>query len=134
MVEGIAQDFRFALRMLRKSPGFAAVAVIVLALGIGANGVIFSLINAVRLKPLNGGDAEVIGVYAGDRRPPDVFRLFSYREFAELRSRNGVFANLFAEVPGRLGLTEGGLTRRTSARYVSSNYFHALGATPVMGR
>jgi predicted permease len=136
MVEGIAQDVRFALRMLRKSPGFAAVAVIVLALGIGANGVIFSLINAVLLKPLNGGriDAAIVGVYAGDRTRPDLFRRFSYPEFAELRSRNGVFADLVAEAPARLGVTEGGLTRRTSARYVSSNYFHAFGATPAMGR
>ena len=131
-VESLAQDVRFALRMLRKSPGFTATAVIVLALGIGANGVVFSLINAAVLKPMNGGRHEdPVGLYTRDG---DRWRLFSYPEFVDLRNRNDAFAALFAEAPLSPGVTEGGLTRRAAAAYVSTNYFEALGTTPAAGR
>ena len=135
LIESLAQDLRFALRMLRKAPGFAATAIVILTLGIGANGVIFNFINAVLLKPLNGGrHAELMGLYSGDRTRPDAFRLFSYPEFVDVRSRNDVFAELFAESRMPAGVTENGLTRLAIASYVSSNYFRALGATPTIGR
>ena len=135
LIESLAQDVRFALRMLRMAPGFAATAIVILTAGIGANGVIFNFINAVLLKPLNGGrHAELMGLYSGDRTRPDAFRLFSYPEYVDVRSRNDVFADLFAESRMRAGVTENGLTRLAIASYVSSNYFRALGATPTIGR
>jgi predicted permease len=132
----LAQDVRFALRMLRKTPGFTAAAVIVLALGIGANGAVFSLINAVLLRPLNGGtlDAELVGVYSGDRTRPDAYRPFSYPEYLDLRDRNTVFADLIAEAGLRTGITEGEQTRRVEAMLVSSNYFTALQVPMAAGR
>jgi predicted permease len=136
LMESLGQDGRFALRILRKAPGFAATTVIVLALGIGANGAVFSLLNAVLLKPLNGGlaGAELFGVYSGDRTRPERWRPFSYPEFVDLRARNDAFEGLFAEAIARLGITEDGLTRRAAAAYVSSDYFQVLGASPALGR
>lgn len=136
LLESLAQDVRFAIRMLRKSPGFTATAIIVLSLGIGANGAVFSLINAALFKPLNGGmaGAELVGLYSGERTRPDRWRPFSYPEFVDLRDRTDVFAGLFAESHARLGVTEQGLTRRANATYVSSNYFQVLGASPAAGR
>jgi predicted permease len=118
--------------MLGKTPGFTAVAILVLALGIGANGVVFSLINAAMLKPMNGGRHEdPVGLYARDG---DRWRLFSYPEFVDLRSRNEAFTALFAESPLPAGVTENGMARRATASYVSSNYFEALGTAPAAGR
>jgi predicted permease len=132
----LAQDVRFALRMLRKAPGFTAAAVIVLALGIGANGAVFSLINALLIRPLNGGtlDAELVGVYSGDRTRPDAGRPFSYPEYVDLRDRSDVFSGLIAEAGVRAGITEAGRTRRISAMLVSSNYFSTLKVPMVAGR
>ena len=130
------QDCRFAFRLLRKSPGFAAAAVIVLALGIGATGAMFSVINAALLRPVigTGVDARLVGIYSGDRTRPDGFRPFSYPEYLELRDRNDAFAHLIAEGSLRTGLTQHGATRRVSTVLVSSNYFTALGVPMLAGR
>jgi predicted permease len=134
-VESIAQDVRFAVRMLAKAPGFTAVAVLVLALGIGANAAVFSLINALLLRPLNGTTTGTpMGVFVGDRTRPDAWRFFSYPEYIEVRQQPGLFKSVIAETSANPGLDEGGRTRRISARVVSSNYFAALGATMAAGR
>jgi predicted permease len=135
-VESWWQDLRFAVRMLRKAPAFTSAVVVVLALGIGANGAIFSLVNALLLKPLTGVplEADLVGLYSGDRTRADAFRPFSYPEFVDIRRQNQAFANLFAESLARPALTEGTLTRRAMANYVSSNFFAALGVTPAAGR
>jgi predicted permease len=134
-LEFLVQDVRFAARMLRKSPGFTLVAVLILAVGIGANGALFSLVNGLLLKPLNGGrTSPLFGLYSGERSRADRFRVFSYPEYVDIRDQNTVFAGLVAESIARSGLTEGGLTTRISAGVVSSNYFSTLGATMAAGR
>ena len=135
-LESLVQDIRFAVRMLRKAPGFTAVAVLILALGIGANSALFSLVNALLLRPLNGGHprGEFVGLYSGDRRRPDRFRAFSYPEYVDIRQKNDVFNELLAESIARPGLTEDGLTRRVMTELISSNYFSALGVELAAGR
>jgi predicted permease len=135
-LESLAQDFRFAVRALRKSPGFTAAATLVLALGIGANGATFSLVNALLLRPVNGGHlrGEFVGLYSGHRTRPELFRAFSYPEYVDVRQQNDVFNDLLAESVARPGLTEGRLTRRVTAGLVSSNYFSTLGVEMAAGR
>jgi predicted permease len=135
-LESLVQDVRFAVRMLRKAPGFTALAVLILALGIGANSAMFSLINGLLLRPLNGGHprGEFVGLFSGDRARPDRFRAFSYPEYVDIRRQNDVFNDLLAESVARPGLTEDGLTRRVMTALVSSNYFSTLGVALAAGR
>jgi predicted permease len=134
-LESVLQDVRFAVRMLAKAPGFTAVAVFVLALGIGANAAVFSLINALLLRPLNGTTTgRPMGVFVGDQTRPDAWRFFSYPEYIDVRQQSGLFTAVIAETSAHPGLDDGGSTRRVSARIVSSNYFSALGGTMAAGR
>jgi putative ABC transport system permease protein len=135
-IESLIQDLRFAVRMLSKSPGFTAAAVLILALGIGANSAVFGLVNAVLLRPLNGGNVrgEFVGLYSADRTRPDRYRPFSYPEYADIRRENDVFESLIAEAAINPGLTEAGVTRRVRASVVSSNYFSTLGVALAAGR
>jgi putative ABC transport system permease protein len=135
-LESLAQDIRFATRMLSKSPGFALVAILILALGIGANAAMFSLVNALLLRPLNGGNlrGQLVGLYSGDRTRPDRFRPFSYPEYVDIRQQNDVFEQLLAEAAMNPDLTEGEITRQVRAGLVSSNYFSTLGVDLAAGR
>jgi predicted permease len=130
------QDVRFAVRMLSKAPGFTVAAIVILALGIGANSAVFSLVNALLLRPLNGGNlsGEFVGLYSGDRTRPDRYRPFSYPEYVDIRGGNDVFKSLIAEAAINPGLTEGGITRRVRASVVSANYFSTLGVALAAGR
>jgi predicted permease len=135
LVESLAQDVRFAIRMLRKSPGFTAVAVIVLAVGVGASATVFSLVNAVLLRPLNrGADVALVSVYIGAPARPNGFRSFRYDEYVELRDRSDPFEAVIAEQRARAALAENGLTRRVSLTLVSANYFPAFGVPMAAGR
>jgi len=130
-----AQDLRHGLRILANKPGFTAAAVGVLALGIGANSAIFSLVNAFLLKPLlirNPG--QIVGVYSRDTRNPGSFRAFSYPNYAELRDNNPVFSSLLAHNMAMVGLSEHDITRRVFADMVSSNYFDTMGVPVWQGR
>jgi putative ABC transport system permease protein len=128
-------DLKFAFRQLLKNPGFTIVAVVTLALGIGANATIFSIINTVLFKSLHVPHPEqLVGVYQHDKDNPDSFSLFSYADFADLRSGNeAAFTDLFALGVASVGL-QGDLTERLSASLVSANYFSALGVSPALGR
>jgi len=121
--------------MLGKSPGFTAIAVLMLALGIGANTTIFSIINTILVKPIKAAHPEqLVGIYQHDQDDPGAFSFFSYPDFADLRSgKETAFTDLFAFGVASVGL-QGELTDRVSASLVSANYFAALGVAPMLGR
>ena len=129
----LRQDLTYALRMLGKAPGFTALAVLVLAVGIGANSAMFSVVNALLLRPLWGAGGEVVGVYSRDRTVPDSYRAFSYPNYVDIRD-SGVFKSLMAQSFAIAGTPAGDGTRRMLAAVVSSNYFETLGVTLAAGR
>jgi predicted permease len=134
-MRAVVQDFRYAVRMLVSKPGFTAAAVAVLALGIGANTAIFSLVNAFLLKPLMLGDArELIGCFSRDTQKPDSYRAFSYPNYADLRDNNPVFSSLMAHNLAMVGLSEGDSTLRMFADLISSNAFTTMGVPLFRGR
>lgn len=127
-MQGLIRDGRQALRLLGKAPGFSALAVLVLALGIGANTAIFSLVNAFLLRPLPGSDSGVLyGLYSRDEKKADDWRAFSWPNYVDIRDGNEVFASLLAHNLTMAGVREGDATRRFMAGLVSANYFEALG-------
>lgn len=135
MVERIWQDFRYACRALRNKPGFTAVAVLVLALGIGANSAVFSLINTFFLKPLAvTKPQELVGLYSRDTKHPDSYRAFSYPNYLDIRDSNAAFSSVLAHNLAMVGVKKGATTRRTFADVVSSNYFSTLGVPLFEGR
>ena len=132
----LTQDVRYSLRLLLKSPGFTAVAVLVLALGIGANTAVFTIINEMLLRPLASDRAPgtLVGIYSRDRTKPDSYRAFSYPNYRDIRGGNAVFSQVLAHTLAMVGLTEGETTRRVFAEVVSANYFAALGVPLASGR
>jgi predicted permease len=133
------QDVRYSLRMFGKSPGFALVAVLALAFGIGANSAIFTLLNAIALRPLPVRDAgEVVTVYQSmqglrSRNVHGSRAFLSYAEYAAYRDQNHVFTGLAAHGSARLTLGGPG-ARPLSGFVVSCNYFSVLSPTLGMGR
>lgn len=135
LMERIWQDLRYAIRALRNKPGFTATAVLVLALGIGVNSAVFSLVNALLLKPVAVANPEqLVGLYSRDTKHPDAYRPFSYPNYVDIRDNNPVFSSLMAHNVAMVGVKEGDSTRRTFADIVSSNYFSTLGVPLAEGR
>ena len=129
------QDLRFGARTLIKTPGFTVVAILVLALGIGANSAMFSLVNAIMLRPLAGKADELVGLYSHDRtKPKSSYRGFAYPNYVDIRDANDVFDSLMAHTFSMVGVPAGDTTRQTFIEVVSSNYFDALAVPLVAGR
>jgi predicted permease len=129
------KDLRYGVRMLVNRPAFTVTAVIVLALGIGANSAIFSLVNAFLLRPLLIQKPEqLVGVYSRNTHKADSYRAFSYPNYVDLRNGNGVFSSLAAHNMAMVGLAEGDATRRVFVDLVSSNYFATFGVPLYRGR
>src|ERR1700689_1905361 len=141
MMTGFSQDFRYALRQLAKSPGFAAVAIITLALGIGANTAIFSLLDQALLRslPVKDADRLVVLQFTGNgsghvsSRTDESF-YFSYPMYRDLRDRNSVFSSLIATDWTAVGVQWHNQPELVSAELVSGNYFDTLGIQPALGR
>jgi len=135
MLFRVWQDVRYGIRMLSSKPGFTVAAVLVLALGIGANSAVFSLVNAFLLKPLHVENPEALaGLYSRDAKHPDKYRAFSYPNYVDIRDANQAFSSLAAMNLAMVGIQEGESTRRSFAAIVSSNYFSTLGVKMAMGR
>jgi predicted permease len=128
--ETLAQDIRFALRVLRKSPGFTIAAILTLALAIGANAVVFSVMNALILRPLNVPDAR--NLYAL-WRPSDADAHQSYPDYLDLRDRNRSFDGLAAYNIAQAGLDTGKNPSRAWVYETSGNYFDVLRLQPYLG-
>ena len=128
------QDIRHSVRLLRGTPGFTAVAVLVLALGIGANTAVFSLVNALVLQPRPGRIDTLVNVYSRDRIKSTQYRDFSYGAFTDLRDRSGVFESLMAHTFSLVGIGDGAATKQSFAAVVSASYFTTLGVPLAAGR
>jgi predicted permease len=131
LIENLMRDLRFALRLLRKSPGFTAVAIVTLALAIGANAVVFGVLNALILRPLNVPQPE--SLYQLERAS-DKVGTESYPNYLDLRDRNRTFDGLAAFAIAPVGLYTGENPSRAWVYEVSGNYFDALGIQPYLGR
>jgi predicted permease len=129
------QDFRYAFRQLWKSPSFTIAAVAVLALGIGVNTAIFSLVNVMLFEPpAYKKPAEIVQLFSQDKKNPQSFTAFSYPTYCDIRDQNTVFSGLLAHNDTIVGLGERGNVRRAIVDIVSSNYFSVLGVLPAYGR
>ena len=127
------QDLRYGVRMLVKSPGFAAIAVLTLALGIGANTALFSVVNGVLLNPLPYADSDrLVAMYA---KTPDFTRSsVSYPNFLDWVREQHSFSSIAAFREEDYNLTGMGEADRVAAEMVSANFFSLLGVKPVAGR
>ncbi|HXZ19410.1 MAG TPA: ABC transporter permease [Candidatus Acidoferrales bacterium] len=135
LVETLMQDARYAVRMLRKNPGFTAVAVLTLALGIGANTAIFSVVEAVLLKPLPYPHAEqLFFVFQQRARDAKVQAGWSYLNFLDLREQSHVFSEMGSNGNHELTLTGRGDPEVVSVADVTPEIFSLLGAKPMTGR
>jgi predicted permease len=134
-LEQLAKDFRFALRSLRRAPGFTAVAMLTLALGIGVNTAIFSIVNNLFFRPLPVQAPENLVVVA-ERTPISSFlRGFEYPNYLDLRGQVGAFSNLMAYTTVPIDLeASGSQPERVYAAAVSGNYFSFFGIQAEMGR
>jgi len=132
---GIAQDLRYALRQLRKSPGFAAIAIITLALGIGANTAIFSVVNAVLLRPLPYANADQL-VMLWEQNPHRGWfeNIISGDNFHDWQKQNQVFSGMAAFESGSFNISGNHRPEEVAAERVSANLFSVLGVQPFRGR
>ena len=130
-IENTVQDIRYGLRILAKSPGFTAVAVATLALAIGANAVVFGVLNALILRPLNvPRPASLYGIQRADEH----FGGQSYPDYLDLRDRNRSFDGLAAFAFAQTGIDTGQNPTRVWGQALSGNYFDVLGIQPYLGR
>src|SRR3989475_4009267 len=137
LVEEWVQDIRFAWRLLLKSPGFSSVTVITLALGIGGNTAMFTVIRAVLLKPLEYRDPDrLVRVSADYPRLNSQDTTISLRRFADMRAAARSFSGFgaFLQSPENLTLSGGGEPEALKGARVSANFLEVLGVQPLLGR
>jgi predicted permease len=130
-LESVVQDVRYSLRVLRKAPGFAIAAVLTLALAIGANAVVFGVLNALILRPLNVPHPQSLyTIERGGYKEQST----SYPDYLDLRDRNRSFEALTAYILAPVGLDTGNNPTQAWGYEVTGNYFDALGIQPFLGR
>jgi len=126
----MTNDLRISLRQLRKSPGFAVTAILTLALGIGANAVVFSVLNALVLRPVNVPHAQNLYMVQRFQFPSQ-----SYLDYVDLRDKNRTFESMVTfYILGPVGVDTGGNASTAWPYLASGNYFDALGIQPYLGR
>jgi predicted permease len=132
-LETLWQDMRFGLRMLRKSPGFTAVAVLTLALGIGANTAIFSIVNGVLLNPLPFPHPEQL-VVLHESKPNFDHGSISYPNFQDWRKDNHTFSSMATSRGYYFSLTGTGAAEQLNGQFMTADFFETLGVKPILGR
>jgi putative ABC transport system permease protein len=133
-METLLRDIRYGIRSLVKRPGFTVVALIALALGIGANTAIFSLVNGVLLRPLPFAEPDRLVWMWGNIRNGGNRASVSPPDFLDYRNENKTFEEFAGFFPAVLNLTGSGEPERLSGAGITGNYFQALGAKPLLGR
>src|SRR5208337_390249 len=141
-MQTIIQDIRYALRQLRKSPGFTLTVIVTLALGLGANAAVFTLFDQVLLRMLpverprelarfvwTGGFSGSASSFGGDEH-----NYFSYPMYKDLRDQNQVFAGILAADKANVGVSWHNQAETKGAEIVTGNYFQLLGIKPALGR
>ena len=131
-METLLQDLRYAFRVLIKSPSFTAIAILTLALGIGANTAIFSVVNAILLRPLAFHDSSRIMLIAEKSKYPDPS--VSYQNFVDWRDQSHSFESVQGMRASTITLTGAGEPERLNARWVTSGLFPLLGVKAGLGR
>jgi hypothetical protein len=116
---------------MRRSPGFAITTVLILALGITANVIVFGVLQALTLRPLDVPHPERVMTLA---RTDQTFPLFAYPDVRDVRDGNTVFSAVAAFGPAGVGLEANGVTRSAAGFYVSGQYFEVVGIKPFLGR
>jgi predicted permease len=127
-------DVRYAVRWLRRSPGFAAVAVLSLGLGIGVNTAMFSLVDAILLRPLPVEDPGTLVDVFTSSVDGDRYATSSYPDFLDLKAQNTVFSDMLGYTPMFAPLNLGDRARLVMGHVVTSNHFDLLGVRPFLGR
>jgi predicted permease len=136
LLDSLAQDIRFAFRMLRKSPGFTIVAVLTLALGIGANTAIFSLVDYLILQPLPIHQPDKVAILFSTLKNAGTNTTFSYRDYVRIQEQaSSIFTDISAGQPYQMdGISLGGKSQPMWSAYVDGNFFSLLGIKPALGR
>jgi predicted permease len=128
-------DLKVSLRLLLKSPGFSLAAIVVLALGIGLNAAMFSVVYAFTMAGRSFPEADrIVQLYSRDARTTNDYRAFSYPVYRELATRADMFTGLLAHNPAIVGIGNGAESRRAFSVVASANYFDVLGVTLLQGR
>jgi predicted permease len=136
LIEALFADLRFALRWLRKSPGFALVAIVSLAIGIGFNTALFAITDALLFKPLPvAAPSRLVDVFtSGSPGASNRFSTSSYPDYLDLKAQNGVFDDMVGYSPMFAALNLGDRSRLTLGEAVTGNYFRVLGVAAHRGR
>jgi predicted permease len=134
MVDTLLKDVRYALRWMARSPGFSAIAILSLGLGVGVNTAMFSLVDSLLFRPLpvtSPGTLVDVFTTGGDG---DEYATSSYQDFLDLKSQNTVFSDMIGYSPMIAPLSLGDRSRVSLGQVVTSNYFNMLGVRPLLGR
>lgn len=134
MAETLLKDVRYALRWMRRSPGFSAVAILSLGLGVGVNTAMFSLVDSLLFRPLPVTSPDTLVDVFTSGGDLDEYATSSYQDFLDLKAQNTVFTDMIGYSPMMAGLSLGDRSRVALGQIVTSNYFTMLGVQPQIGR
>ena len=134
-MDSLIQDVRYALRLCARSPAFTAVAVLALAIGIGANTAIFTIVNAALIEPLPFRDpSRLVALWETNARRPGKPNVVAPANFLRWQARTQSFDAMAALFDGRVNLTSGGQPEELTIEYVTADFFDVIGVSPIVGR